>query len=273
MKTVLITGTSTGIGREIAIQAAAKGYRVVATMRDLGKADALRAAVPEADIRRLDVLDAASIGAVIDGIVADHGRLDAVINNAGAGHLGTAELESTEDVRRVMDVNFFGVVEVTRQALPHLRASKGRLITITSVGGIVGQPFNEAYCAAKFAVEGYMESLAPVVARLGVTVSVVEPGAVATEFVANVQADRDIPAMLGAAGEYRPVIESYIARTTNAFAGAQSAHDCATAVIEVLDAAAPRFRYQTSANAAQFVAVKLADTDGSAVQTLTSSWL
>src|SRR5262245_8388406 len=126
MKTVLITGTSTGIGRQVAIQAAAEGYQVIATMRDLSKADALRTAQPRADIRRLDVLDAASIATVVNGIVDDYGHLDAVINNAGAGHLGTAELESVDDIRRVMDVNFFGVVEVTRQALPHLRASKGR---------------------------------------------------------------------------------------------------------------------------------------------------
>jgi NAD(P)-dependent dehydrogenase (short-subunit alcohol dehydrogenase family) len=273
MKTVLITGTSTGIGRELAIQASAKGYQVIATMRDAGKADALRAVMPTVDIRRLDVLDAVSIADVVNGVVTDYGHLDAVINNAGAGHVGTAELESTEDIRRVMDVNFFGVVEMTRQTLPHLRAAKGRLITVTSVGGVVGQPFNEAYCAAKFAVEGYMESLAPVLARLGVAVSVVEPGAVATEFVANVQANRDIPALVGASGDYRPIIESYIARTTGAFAAAQSAQDCAAAVIEVLGTDQPRFRYQTSPTAAQFVAVKLADTDGSAVQTLTSTWL
>ncbi len=271
MKTVLITGTSTGIGRELAVQAAALGYQVIATMRDTSKA--LPADLPGIDIRRLDVLDAASIAAVINGVVADYGHLDAVINNAGAGHVGTAELESTDDVRRVMDVNFFGVVEVTRQALPHLRTSKGRLIAVTSVGGVVGQPFNEAYCAAKFAVEGYMESLAPVLARLGVAVSVVEPGAVATEFVANVQAGRDIPALIEASGGYRPIIENYIARTTDAFAAAQSAQDCAAAVIEVLRADQPRFRYQTSPAAAQFVAVKLADTDGSAVQALTSTWL
>ena len=129
-------------------------------------------------------------------VAADHGRIDAVVNNAGAGHLGTIETESVDDVRRVMEVNFFGVVAVTRAAMPHLRASGGRLVTVSSVGGAVGQPFNEAYCAAKFAVEGFMESLVPVAATVGVTVVVIEPGAVASDFVANVDVD---PAVVASA--------------------------------------------------------------------------
>lgn len=275
MKVVLITGTSTGIGRAAAVLADKAGYQVVATMRDTDKAGPLREAIPGADIRQLDVIDPASVAACVDGVIADYGRLDAVINNAGAGHLGTMELEDVDDVRRVMEVNFFGVVQVSKAALPHLRASKGRLITVTSVGGVVGQPFNEAYCAAKFAVEGWMESLAPVVAELGVTVSVVEPGAVVTEFVSNVRADRDVDALIAGAGDYRPVIESYLERTAAAYdaSTSQSAEECAEYVIRPLTDAEPRFRYQTSDWAAEFTAVKLADADGSAVQRLTGSWL
>lgn len=166
---------------------------MVATLRDTGRAGALRKAAEETgvelDVRQLDVTDERSVATAVDGVIADYGRLDAVINNAGAGHLGTLENESVAEVRTVMEVNFFGVLHVSKAALPHLRAVGGRLITVTSVGGVIGQPFNEAYCAAKFAVEGYMESLAPVAARLGVTVSVVEPGAVATEFVNNIGVD------------------------------------------------------------------------------------
>lgn len=164
-RTVLITGTSSGIGLAAAIAAARAGWRTVATLRDTGRADALRKAAAEAgveiDIRQLDVVDEASVTAAVEGVIADYGRLDAVVNNAGAGHVGTLELESVADVREVMEVNFFGVLNVSKAALPHLRATGGRLITVTSVGGVIGQPFNEAYCAAKFAVEGYMESLAP----------------------------------------------------------------------------------------------------------------
>ncbi|GAB3120565.1 SDR family NAD(P)-dependent oxidoreductase [Glaciibacter psychrotolerans] len=86
---------------------------------------------------------------------------------AGAGHVGTIELESVDTVRAVLETNFFSVVTLTKAAFPHLRAANGRLITVSSVGGAVGQPLNEAYCAAKFAVESFLESLTPVAATVG----------------------------------------------------------------------------------------------------------
>ncbi|WP_406404134.1 SDR family oxidoreductase [Streptomyces sp. NBC_00879] len=275
-KVVLITGTSSGIGRATAVATAKAGWRTVATLRDTGRADALRKAAADAgvelDIRQLDVTDEASVAAAIDGVIADHGRLDAVINNAGAGHLGTLENETVADVRRVMEVNFFGVLHVSKAALPHLRASGGRLITVTSVGGVIGQPFNEAYCAAKFAVEGYMESLAPVAAKLGVSVSVVEPGAVATEFVNNLGVDPE--AAVAAAGPYTDALRAYVDRTVSQFlSGAQTPAEVADNVMETLEADRPAFRVQTSDWARAFTGTKLADLDGSAVQGLTGGWV
>ncbi|MEU6340062.1 SDR family NAD(P)-dependent oxidoreductase [Streptomyces sp. NPDC046977] len=275
--TVLITGTSTGIGLAVAVGAARAGWTVVATMRDLGKADALREAAEKAGVaervhlKRLDVTDPLLIAACVEDVVVEFGRLDAVVNNAGAGHLNTIELGTVADVRATMEVNFFGVVEVTKAAMPHLRESGGRLITVTSVGGVVGQPFNEAYCAAKFAVEGFMEALAPVAAAVGVSVSVIEPGAVASEFVANVGID--IPAYVAAAGPYADAVTHYLDRTTQAFHAAQGVEDAAAPVVDTLGADNPPFRVQTSEAARAFVGAKLADLDGSAVQSLTRSWL
>ncbi|MFF4011533.1 SDR family NAD(P)-dependent oxidoreductase [Streptomyces sp. NPDC001717] len=276
LRTVLITGTSSGIGLAAAVAAARAGWRTVATLRDTGRADALRKAAAEAgvelDIRQLDVVDEDSVAAAVAGIIADYGRLDAVVNNAGAGHVGTLELESVADVREVMEVNFFGVLNVSKAALPHLRATGGRLITVTSVGGVVGQPFNEAYCAAKFAVEGYMESLAPVAAAVGVAVSVVEPGAVATEFVNNIGIDID--ATVAAAGPYADAMRHYIDRTVAQFMnGAQTPAGAAEAVMEALTAETPAFRIQTSAWARGFTGTKLADQDGSAVLGMTNAWV
>src|SRR5436190_1948312 len=177
---VLITGTSSGIGLSSAVSLAHAGYPVVATLRNPDRAGELQARAKEAgvelDVRRLDVTDDASVEECVRAVVADYGQLHAVVNNAGSGHLGTLEQDSLEEYRRVFEVNFFGVLRVSKAALPHLRASGGRLVTVTSVGGVIGQPFNEAYCAAKFAVEGLMESLAPVAQRHGVHVSLVEPG-------------------------------------------------------------------------------------------------
>ncbi|MEV7467552.1 SDR family oxidoreductase [Streptomyces kronopolitis] len=275
-KVVLVTGTSSGIGLAAAVAAAQAGWQVVATLRDPSRAGALRTAAAEADVeldvRRLDVTDEASVATAISGVLADHGRLDAVINNAGAGHLGTLENESVDEVRTVMEVNFFGVLHVSKAALPHLRATGGRLITVTSVGGVVGQPFNEAYCAAKFAVEGYMESLAPVAAALGVSVSVVEPGAVATEFVNNI--GLDIQAEVDAAGPYAKPLQAYLERTTAQFLnGAQTPAEAAETVLEALTADRPAFRLQTSDWARGFTGTKLTDLDGSAVVGLTAGWV
>lgn len=275
-RTVLITGTSSGIGLAAAIAAARAGWRTVATLRDTGRAESLRAAAAEAgvrlDIRQLDVVDERSVAAAVDGVIADYGRLDAVVNNAGAGHVGTLELETVADVREVMEVNFFGVLNVTKAALPHLRTAGGRLITVTSVGGVVGQPFNEAYCAAKFAVEGYMESLAPVAAAVGVGVSVVEPGAVASEFVGNI--GLDVEARMAAAGPYAEAMRRYVDRTAGRFLeGAQSPAGAAESVMEALTAETPAFRIQTSPWARDFTGLKLADQDGSAVVGTTRTWV
>ncbi|MFB6577329.1 SDR family oxidoreductase [Streptomyces sp. NPDC056402] len=275
-RTVLITGTSSGIGLAAAIAAARAGWRTIATLRDTGRADALRKAAVEAgvelDVRQLDVVDEASVAAAVEGVIADYGRLDAVVNNAGAGHVGTLELESVADVREVMEVNFFGVLNVSKAALPHLRATGGRLITVTSVGGVIGQPFNEAYCAAKFAVEGYMESLAPVAGAVGVSVSVIEPGAVATEFVNNI--GLDLEARIAAAGPYSDALRRYVERTVGQFLnGAQTPAGAAESVMEALTADRPAFRIQTSQWARDFTGTKLADRDGSAVVGMTGTWV
>lgn len=273
---LLVTGTSTGIGLATAIAAARNGFTVVATMRDLAKSDALRSAATSAavdlDIQPLDVTDAASIESCFAHIHSTYGRLDAVLNNAGSGHLGTVELEPIDDVRAVMEVNFFGVVAVTKAAMPLLRESRGRLLAVSSVGGVVGQPFNEAYCAAKFAVEGFLESLTPVAATQGVRVSVIEPGAVSTEFVANVGIG-ETPSADGT--PYEAAMRAYLARTAAAFdpANAQTADGVADVIVELLTTENPPARVQTSEAARRFAGVKLSDLDGAHVQAVTAHWV
>ena len=164
-KTVLITGTSTGLGASTAVQAAAAGHRVYATMRNTGKRDALDAAAQAAgvsvDVLQLDVQDSGSINAAVDAVLAKEEKIDVLINNAGAGFVRSTEQASEEEIAWVMDVNFMGVVRCTKAVIPHMRKQRsGHVISISSVGGLVGQPFNEIYCGAKFAVEGYMEAMA-----------------------------------------------------------------------------------------------------------------
>ena len=276
-KTLLITGTSSGIGLATAVAAAQAGWHTVATMRDPSRAAALIEAADAGhvadriEVRKLDVTDPSSVESCIAGVITDRGRLDAFVNNAGAGHVATVEQETIEDVRKVMELNFFGVVAVTRAALPHLRASGGRLVTVTSVGGVIGQPFNEAYCAAKFAVEGFMEALAPVAAAVGVRVTVVEPAAVGSEFVSNVGLDPI--EMIARAGPYAAALRAYLERTRATFAAAQTPREAAGTIIDALSVESPAFRMQTSDRARQFVGVKLADLDGSRVVGQTKTWI
>ncbi|MFJ6658976.1 SDR family oxidoreductase [Streptomyces sp. NPDC091377] len=276
-RTVLVTGSSSGIGLATAVRAAVSGRRVVATLRDPDRADALRAAADGAGVGdrlrivRLDVTEPESVAAAVAEVIGRYGRLDAVVSNAGVGQLGTVEQIGVDAFRAVLETNFFGAVELTRVALPHLRAAGGRLIAVSSLGGLIGQPFNEAYCAAKFALEGFLESLAPVAARTGVSVSVVEPGPVASEFVTRLEPS--VPGLVERAGPYEAAFTSYLGATAQLFAQAQSADEAAATVVEVLDAERPPFRVQTSAAARDLAAIKLADLDGSAVQAVTGAWL
>lgn len=144
------------------------------------------------------------------GVVADHGGLDALVNNAGAACVGALEINDVAALHACLEVNFFGVLTAAPAALPHLRARRGRLLTISCVGGAVGQPFNEAYCAAKFAVDGFLQSLAPVAPTVGAQVGVIEPGAVTSEFVANL--GLVVGALVGRVGPYGPALQAYLAR-------------------------------------------------------------
>lgn len=277
-KVVLITGTSSGIGLACAVAAARKGFTTVATVRHPDRALALRAAAVRAgvtlDVRRLEVTDPDSVAECVRGVVDTHGRLDALVNNAGVANSSpTLEMGTMEALRAGMEVNFFGVVAVSQAAMAHLRATHGRLVTISSVRGVIGQPFNEAYSAAKFAVEGFMEALAPVAAEVGVTVSVIEPAAVLdTAFVTSATLDPEV--VMASAGPYAPAFRAYrgwVAR--RAAEGGQTAQEVADVVVRTLTDDQPAFRIQTSEWARRYVATKLADTDGGAVRALTRAWV
>jgi NAD(P)-dependent dehydrogenase (short-subunit alcohol dehydrogenase family) len=267
----LVTGTSSGMGLHAAVELARRGLTVVATMRDTARAGALREAAEAAgvvlDVRALDVVDHAAAETLVDAVATDHGRIDVLVNNAGRGCVGTAEQLPMDVIRDQLEVNYLAPVHLAKLVLPGMRErGHGRIVTVTSVGGAVGQPFADAYCGAKFAVEGFMQSLAPVVEPFGVRVSIVEPAAVASEFVANVER----PARVGA---YGAQLEAYLARTSGAFAGAQTAADAGAAIADAATSTAYRFRWQTSEAAVRFVSASLADLDGERVLGVTRSWV
>lgn len=279
MKAVaLVTGTSSGIGLSTAVQLAEAGFAVVATMRNPAKAEALQAAAAaagvELDVRALDVQDAGSITACVNGVLGDYGRIDVLVNNAGSGLLATFEETTFEQLAQVMDVNFYGVWRVTEAVFPHMRrAGAGRIITNTSIGGLIGQPFNDAYCAAKFAVEGFMESLAPVASRLGIHISIVEPGPVNTEFVATVREKLGQVEPTEASAAYASMRESYLAASSQVFAMAQTGADVARVMVEAATAAQPHLRYVTSELVRGIAGRKYVDLTGDSIVAMTGARL
>lgn len=239
-------------------------------MRNSAAADPLTAAAAAAavrvEVRELDVT-AADADDRITGIAAEFGGIDILVNNAGQGSVGTAEDLSMDEIEAQLAVNYLGPVRLTKAVLPAMRErGAGRILTVTSVGGVVGQPFADAYCGAKFAVEGFMQSLAVVAQKFGVWVSVVEPAAVASAFVDN--ANRT-----AAEGPYAGLLEAYLDRTAGAFANAQSADDAGRAIADAATSDDYRFRWQTSEAARAFASLSIADLDGSRVAAVTSDWI
>ena len=183
-RTWLITGVSSGFGRELTGQLLARGDRVVGTVRDTGKVTGLVERYPDtfrAEV--LDVTDTAAVRVVVDRSFAALGHIDAVISNAGYGLFGAAEELTDQQVDHMIATNLTGAIQLIRSALPHLRAQGGgRIIQISSYGGQVAFPGNSMYHATKWGIEGFAESVAQEVASLGIGVTIVEPGGARTEF-------------------------------------------------------------------------------------------
>jgi NAD(P)-dependent dehydrogenase (short-subunit alcohol dehydrogenase family) len=175
---VLVTGASSGIGAACAARLAADGHRVFATTR--GEPPAAADGITWLG---LDVRDVASAERCVAAVVAAAGRLDVVVNNAGVGIAGAVEDTSPEDLVRQLDTNLLGPLRMVRAAAPHLRAQRsGRIVQISSLAGRIGVPFQGAYSASKFALEGLSEALALELRPFGVDVVLVQPGDVRSSF-------------------------------------------------------------------------------------------
>ncbi len=187
-KIALVTGASSGFGLLTSIELAKAGFRVVATMRDLGRRERLDQAVAAAgvadkiDVRALDVTKFDLIEPFVDGVVRDYARLDVLVNNAGFAVAGFAEDIKLDELRIQFETNFFGAVAMTKAALPMMRRQHfGHIIQISSIGGLNGSVTVSSYAASKHALEGWSESLRLELNALGIKVVLVEPGAFQTD--------------------------------------------------------------------------------------------
>ena len=181
-KTWFITGVSRGFGRALAEVALRHGDRVLGTVRG-GRNHGLDP-LPGLETIELDVTDPAAVKQAVDDVWQRTGQVDILVNNAGYGVLGAIEEVPDEDIRHVFETNVFGLMSVTRTALPHLRKQRsGHILNLSSVGGLIGIAGYGFYNATKFAVEGFSEALSYELAPLGVHVTIVEPGPYRTDFL------------------------------------------------------------------------------------------
>jgi NAD(P)-dependent dehydrogenase (short-subunit alcohol dehydrogenase family) len=274
-KVVLVTGASSGLGVSIAVEAAKSGHEVYATMRDVNKRkmlhDGAEAASVKINVLPLDVQKPETIAAAVAEIVERAGRIDTLVNNAGAGFVRSTEQATEDDIKWVLDVNLMGVIRCTKAIIPHMRERRsGHVIAVSSVGGLVGQPFNEIYCAAKFGVEGYIESMASYLTpSFGINFTLVEPGGIASEFAANVMKHvTQTGGMLN--DEYLPILQKYIGGAQNRAAGSdiyQTSDEVARVVLSCIENPNPPIRTRTSTWGEAFTALKTAaDPDGKKLQ-------
>jgi short-subunit dehydrogenase len=182
MKTVVITGSSSGIGKAAAIYFQQQGWQVAATMRSPEKEKELNN-LPNVKLYALDVTDTTSIEQALQNIKKDFSKIDVVVNNAGFGADGVFESMSDEFIEKQFDTNVFGLMRVTREAIKIMRNQKsGTIVQIASVGGRVAFPLYSIYHGTKWAVEGFTESLQYEVAQFNIKLKLIEPGAIKTEF-------------------------------------------------------------------------------------------
>ena len=274
-KIIVVTGASSGVGLSLSIKLAKDGHCVYATMRDLKKQDRLKNLADENGvpivIKQLNVQDTSSVNSCIQEIIAEEGRIDCLVNNAGMGFIKTTEQASEQEIKEVMDTNFMGVVRCVKAVIPHMRELRnGHIINISSVGGLVGQPFNEIYCASKFALEGYTESMATYVQPLfNIKFSLIEPGGISSEFANNIYARHSL-SNVQTVDEYEPVLQKYLQgargrlELSESSSIYQSPEQVAECIVDVINSKNPPLRIRSSDWANMFCHLKVqADPDGS----------
>ncbi len=206
-KVWLVTGASTGFGRELVEYLLAQGARVVGTARRVEGLKELEAKYPKtALVAWMDVTDQKQVESAVSAAVQRFGRVDVLVNNAGYGMVGAVEESAEGEFRPMFETNVFGLIRVTQAVLPQMRKQgSGHIVNVSSIGGLVATPGFGLYNATKFAVEGFSEALAQEVKPLGITVTIVEPGPFRTKFLgkAGGEAAAHIPAYDGTAGKMR----------------------------------------------------------------------
>jgi len=254
-RTWFITGASTGFGRMLAEEVLKSGGKVIATARNLDKVTDLEAKYPgAAKALALDVTDVGQVDSAVTQAYAQFGQVDVLVNNAGYGVAGAIEEVSEAEFMPMFETNVFGLLQVTRAFLPHLRKQRsGHILNLSSIGGVVAGPGIGLYNATKFAVEGISEALAAEVAPLGIRVTIIEPGPFRTDFLgrSGVVAKTRLADYDSTAGSMR----KYFAENDGKQKG--DPRRAVQAMMQVVESPNPPLRLLLGASAAQRLRAKL----------------
>ncbi|MFN6962861.1 MAG: SDR family oxidoreductase [Pyrinomonadaceae bacterium] len=238
-RVVLVTGASSGIGRETARLFQTKNWKVAATMRSPEDAGDLQR-IADIECFRLDVTDVDSIKTAIADTLEKFGRIDAVVNNAGYGLVGPFEAITDEQARRQFETNVFGLMNVCREILPYFREQRrGTIVNVASVGGRMTFPLYSLYHATKWAVEGFSESLHYELKPLGIRIRIIEPGPIRTDFYGRSQ---EVARKEGL-NAYDSIVARALPNMQKAGAGAPGGEVVAAAIYDAVTDTSDRLRY------------------------------
>lgn len=241
---IIITGASSGFGKAAAEMLSQKGHTVYGLCRRAMEETGIK-------YRQCDVRNREQVAAVVASIVEEQGRVDVLINNAGMGIGGAIELATSDEINCQMGTNFMGCVNLCQSVLPHMRRQGGgRIINISSIGGVMGLPYQGFYSASKFAIEGFSEALSAEVKRFGIYVSLVEPGDFATNFTAS----RNNSEITLNDASYGPVFKHSLQLIEKEENGGLKPEKMAQKVTHIVECRRPRMRYVV-ANFEQWLSV------------------
>ncbi|MBB5637106.1 NAD(P)-dependent dehydrogenase (short-subunit alcohol dehydrogenase family) [Pedobacter cryoconitis] len=256
-KTILITGASSGFGKETAKLFQQKGWNVIATMRSPEKEQDLNE-LENILVTKLDVQDSESINHAIKEGITRFGRIDALLNNAGYGLMGVFESATKEQIQNQYAVNVFGLMNVTQAVLPFLRENgQGTIINVSTFGGITALPFGSLYNSSKFAVEGFSESLSHELSSLNIAVKIIEPGGVSTNFRNGIEMIKnEIP-------DYGPILATFFSRyaTATAHLAKATAEDVAATIYQAATDQTKKLRYVVGDDAQFYIDARMKNSD------------
>jgi NAD(P)-dependent dehydrogenase (short-subunit alcohol dehydrogenase family) len=251
-KVVLITGASSGIGRASVLGFAQAGWRVVATMRQPAKEQELQK-IPNVTLLPLDVTSDESVAGAVAAAVDQLGKIDVLLNNAGYGLMGAFEETDLSKIEKQFHTNVFGLMRVTKAVIPYMRKQgSGRIINVSSIGGRIGIPLYSSYHATKFAVEGFTESLSFELKPFGIDVVLIEPGAIATNFLGS---SADIVRSVSGS-PYKNYFERVFARYEATAGSGSQPSEVAAKIVRAASVQSPSLRVPAAGGAPALMALR-----------------